>query len=94
MSMTVSTVPGLICDTSLASPHPHRYNFVAKKLYRRLLQLGASPLVPLALGDDQHDLGWAERVEERGRLLLASPHSSSLPPPSSPSPSSFLLLSP
>ena len=35
----------------------HRFNFVAKKLYRRLLQLGASPLVPLALADDQHDLG-------------------------------------
>lgn len=34
-----------------------RFNFVAKKLYRRLLQLGASPLVPLALADDQHDLG-------------------------------------
>ena len=37
--------------------HMHRFNFVAKKLYRRLLQLGASPLVPLALADDQHDLG-------------------------------------
>ena len=35
----------------------HRFNFVAKKLYRRLLQLGASALVPLGLADDQHDLG-------------------------------------
>ena len=35
----------------------HRYNFVAKKLHRRLLQLGGTPLLPLALADDQHDLG-------------------------------------
>ena len=30
---------------------------MGKKLYRRLLQLGGRPLAPLALGDDQHDLG-------------------------------------
>ena len=35
-----------------------RYNFVAKRLHKRLLQLGAEPLLPLALADDQHDLGW------------------------------------
>ena len=64
--MAVSVLLLLICNTSLASPHPYRYNFVAKKLYRRLLQLGASPFVPLALGDDQHDLGWAKRVNEWG----------------------------
>lgn len=34
-----------------------RFNFVGKKLYRRVLQLGARPLLPLALADDQHDLG-------------------------------------
>ncbi|XP_032088836.1 NADPH-dependent diflavin oxidoreductase 1 isoform X1 [Thamnophis elegans] len=34
-----------------------KFNFVAKKLHRRLLQLGGSPLAPAALGDDQHDLG-------------------------------------
>uniref|UniRef100_J3SC79 NADPH-dependent diflavin oxidoreductase 1 n=1 Tax=Crotalus adamanteus TaxID=8729 RepID=J3SC79_CROAD len=34
-----------------------KFNFIAKKLHRRLLQLGGSPLVPTALGDDQHDLG-------------------------------------
>ncbi|XP_075761313.1 NADPH-dependent diflavin oxidoreductase 1 isoform X1 [Pelodiscus sinensis] len=34
-----------------------KFNFVAKKLHKRLLQLGASPLLPVALGDDQHDLG-------------------------------------
>ncbi len=35
-----------------------RYNFVGKKLHRRLLQLGGKPLLPLALADDQHDLGY------------------------------------
>lgn len=40
--------------------HPlstHRFNFVAKKLHRRLVQLGASMLIPVGLADDQHDLG-------------------------------------
>ena len=35
----------------------YRFNFVGKKLYRRLLQLGAAPLLDLGLADDQHDLG-------------------------------------
>ncbi|XP_016283590.2 NADPH-dependent diflavin oxidoreductase 1 isoform X3 [Monodelphis domestica] len=34
-----------------------KFNFVAKKLHRRLLQLGGSALLPIGLGDDQHDLG-------------------------------------
>ena len=34
-----------------------KYNFVAKKLYKRLIDLGANPLVPLVLGDDQHECG-------------------------------------
>ncbi|XP_066436130.1 NADPH-dependent diflavin oxidoreductase 1 isoform X2 [Eleutherodactylus coqui] len=34
-----------------------KFNFIAKKLHKRLLQLGANPLQPPALGDDQHDLG-------------------------------------
>ena len=34
-----------------------RYNFVAKKLFKRLSQLSGTPLVPLILCDDQHDLG-------------------------------------
>lgn len=35
----------------------HRFNFVAKKLHRRLLQLGGAALLPVCLGDDQHELG-------------------------------------
>ncbi|XP_073414359.1 NADPH-dependent diflavin oxidoreductase 1 isoform X2 [Dendrobates tinctorius] len=34
-----------------------KFNFIAKKLHKRLLQLGANPLQSPALGDDQHDLG-------------------------------------
>ncbi|XP_025962039.2 NADPH-dependent diflavin oxidoreductase 1 isoform X1 [Dromaius novaehollandiae] len=34
-----------------------KFNFVAKKLHKRVLQLGGSPLLPVSLGDDQHDLG-------------------------------------
>ncbi|KAE8582045.1 hypothetical protein XENTR_v10019916 [Xenopus tropicalis] len=34
-----------------------KFNFIAKKLHKRLQQLGACPLLPPALGDDQHDLG-------------------------------------
>ncbi|XP_061234000.1 NADPH-dependent diflavin oxidoreductase 1 [Neopsephotus bourkii] len=34
-----------------------KFNFIAKKLHKRVLQLGGSPLLPVALGDDQHDLG-------------------------------------
>jgi len=34
-----------------------RFNFIAKKLHKRLLMLAATALVPLGLADDQHDLG-------------------------------------
>lgn len=34
-----------------------KFNFVAKKLFRRLVQLGGRPLIELGLADDQHDLG-------------------------------------
>ncbi|RZC41878.1 NADPH-dependent diflavin oxidoreductase 1, partial [Asbolus verrucosus] len=35
-----------------------KFNFAAKRLHKRLLQLGAQSLIPLGLGDDQHDLGY------------------------------------
>lgn len=34
-----------------------KFNFVAKKLHKRFVQLGANMLLPVALADDQHDLG-------------------------------------
>ncbi|WVZ68934.1 hypothetical protein U9M48_017805 [Paspalum notatum var. saurae] len=35
-----------------------KYNFAAKKLDRRLLHLGAEPVVGIGLGDDQHPSGY------------------------------------
>ncbi|KAG5678793.1 hypothetical protein PVAND_008428 [Polypedilum vanderplanki] len=36
-----------------------KYNFAAKRLHKRLLQLGANSLLSICLCDDQHDLGIA-----------------------------------
>ncbi|XP_055848623.1 NADPH-dependent diflavin oxidoreductase 1 [Episyrphus balteatus] len=36
-----------------------KYNFAAKKLNKRLIQLSASPIIPIGLCDDQHDHGMA-----------------------------------
>lgn len=35
-----------------------KFNFAAKRLNKRLMQLGGQTIVPLGLGDDQHDLGY------------------------------------
>jgi sulfite reductase alpha subunit-like flavoprotein len=47
-----------------------KYNYAGKKLFKRLLQLGAHPLLPRGDGDDQHYLGldgaftpWLEKLE-------------------------------
>lgn len=34
-----------------------KFNFVAKRLHKRLVQLGANPVLSVGLCDDQHDLG-------------------------------------
>ncbi|CAK6972512.1 NADPH-dependent diflavin oxidoreductase 1 [Scomber scombrus] len=34
-----------------------KFNFMAKKLHKRVMQLGATVLLPVGLADDQHDLG-------------------------------------
>lgn len=34
-----------------------KFNFVAKRLNKRLQQLGGGVIMPIGLGDDQHDLG-------------------------------------
>ncbi|CAG9763747.1 unnamed protein product [Ceutorhynchus assimilis] len=68
-----------------------KFNFVAKRLFKRLQQLGAEPLVPLGLGDDQHDLGydavadpwldnlWKKLIEEHPLPHSVQPLSSNLP---------------
>lgn len=35
-----------------------KFNFAAKRLNKRLQQLGGNMIIPLGLGDDQHDLGY------------------------------------
>ncbi|KAJ8954736.1 hypothetical protein NQ318_011431 [Aromia moschata] len=62
-----------------------KFNFVAKRLHKRILQLGAQPLMPLGLGDDQHDLGydaaadpWIEELWKN--LLVLYPLPSSVQP--------------
>lgn len=40
-----------------------KYNYVGKKLFKRLKQLGAHLLLDLCLGDDQHDYGYWGAVD-------------------------------
>lgn len=40
-----------------------KFNFAAKRLNKRLAQLGGQPIVPIGLGDDQHDLGYDAVVD-------------------------------
>lgn len=57
-SHTNDTLRGLkFLVVGLGDSSYQQYNFVAKKLYKRLLQLGADALLELGLGDDQHYLG-------------------------------------
>ncbi|KAF7684592.1 NADPH-dependent diflavin oxidoreductase 1 [Astathelohania contejeani] len=48
------------------------YNFCARKLARRLEQLGASPLIPLTLGDAQHPRGYSTMFEPWVKDLCAA----------------------
>ena len=61
------------------SAYVNSYNVVAKKLYRRLLQLGAEPIVALGLGDDQAPGGydvaldpWLEQLWMKLRLTTGT----------------------
>jgi sulfite reductase alpha subunit-like flavoprotein len=45
------------CVVGLGDSSYQKFNFVAKRLNKRLLQLGAKSFLPIALCDDQHDLG-------------------------------------
>ncbi|KAJ8918818.1 hypothetical protein NQ315_011104 [Exocentrus adspersus] len=62
-----------------------KFNYVAKRLRKRLLQLGAQAILPLGLGDDQHDLGydgtadvWIEQLWKE--LLITYPLPSDVQP--------------
>ncbi|XP_041816200.1 NADPH-dependent diflavin oxidoreductase 1 [Chelmon rostratus] len=57
-SLPVGSLSRLDCAIlGLGDSSYPKFNYVAKKLHKRLLQLGASMLLPVGLADDQHDLG-------------------------------------
>lgn len=58
-SETVACTREIYCAAccGLASCPLSLFQVAAKKLDRRLLDLGASPLLPRGLGDDQHPSG-------------------------------------
>uniref|UniRef100_A0A1I8C107 NADPH-dependent diflavin oxidoreductase 1 n=1 Tax=Meloidogyne hapla TaxID=6305 RepID=A0A1I8C107_MELHA len=63
-----------------------KYNFAAKKLFRRLIQLGAKPLTDLALADDQDTFGvdevfekWFFELLEENKEYFAQPSTSTIP---------------
>ncbi|KAM4527105.1 NADPH-dependent diflavin oxidoreductase 1 [Odontesthes bonariensis] len=57
-SLPVGSLSRLDCAVlGLGDSSYPKFNFVAKKLHKRLLQLGASSVMPVGLADDQHDLG-------------------------------------
>ncbi|XP_016067328.1 PREDICTED: NADPH-dependent diflavin oxidoreductase 1 isoform X1 [Miniopterus natalensis] len=75
-----------------------KFNFVAKKLHRRLLQLGGTALLPVCLGDDQHELGpdaaidpWLRDLWEKVLGLYPVPLDLGVIPPGVPLPSKFAL---
>ena len=61
----------------LGDSHYAKYNVAAKKLHRRLTRLGATSLVDLGLGDDQHPAGYDHALDpwlaELWRALDAEP---------------------
>ncbi|XP_068191461.1 NADPH-dependent diflavin oxidoreductase 1 isoform X2 [Antennarius striatus] len=57
-SLPVNALSNVDCAVlGLGDSSYAKFNFVAKKLHKRLLHLGASMLLPVGLADDQHDLG-------------------------------------
>ena len=70
-----------------------KFNFVAKKLHKRLLQLGGKPLLNPAFGDDQHDMGldaavnpWLEEFWQKALQMFplpegVQPHNENFLPP-------------
>ncbi|XP_036892818.1 NADPH-dependent diflavin oxidoreductase 1 isoform X2 [Sturnira hondurensis] len=75
-----------------------KFNFVAKKLHRRLLQLGGTALLPMCLGDDQHELGpdaaidpWLHNLWEKVLGLQPMPPGLGVIPAGVPLPSRFTL---
>lgn len=74
-----------LCSTSfgvlgLGDSSYTKFNFAAKKLHKRLLQLGAQPLLEPCLGDEQHDMGqdaavnpWLEEFWKKALFISPLP---------------------
>ncbi|XP_038126632.1 NADPH-dependent diflavin oxidoreductase 1 [Cyprinodon tularosa] len=85
-SLPVGSLSCLDCAVlGLGDSSYPKFNFVAKKLHKRLLQLGAGMLIPVGLADDQHDLGpdavidpWLRSFWEK--VLVLHPSLSDLKP--------------
>lgn len=57
-SLPLDSLCSLSCAVlGLGDSSYEKFNFVAKRLNKRLQQLGANILVPVGLCDDQHDMG-------------------------------------
>lgn len=57
-NLPIDCLNGLNCAVlGLGDSSYAKFNFVAKRLNKRLQQLGANILIPTGLCDDQHDLG-------------------------------------
>lgn len=67
-----------------------KFNFVAKKLHARLLDLGAAPLVELGLADERHVRG-IDGAFEPWLFQVTTALLQHFPPPAPPLPSSSLL---
>ena len=46
------------------------FNAMARKLYQRLLQLGANEFHPRGLGDDQHDFGYEGEFDPWSKEMM------------------------
>lgn len=63
-SLSSDALCGLTCAViGLGDSSYAKYNYVGKKLFRRLNQLGANMQLDLCLGDDQHDFGYWGAVD-------------------------------
>lgn len=73
---------GLNCAVlGLGDSSYEKFNFVAKRLNKRLQQLGANILIPIGLCDDQHDLGasavyenWLNSLWEKLSIMVPLPN--------------------
>uniref|UniRef100_A0A5S6Q308 NADPH-dependent diflavin oxidoreductase 1 n=1 Tax=Trichuris muris TaxID=70415 RepID=A0A5S6Q308_TRIMR len=62
-SQTCTLTQWNVAVLGLGDSSYQRFNFAARKLYSRLLQLGANQIVELGLADDQHERGYDEIAE-------------------------------